>query len=622
MDKIKSNLIKIYFVCCITVTWFFKNLYFINELGLSPHKKYILITSTAFALLLASIFFVKKSKISTIIIIFLYFSLSLLLYADVLYERYYDAILSFDLIGQAGQVNDVIDSVFSLMYLSDIWYWIDLPLIIILILFFYKKMEKEKKSITLSLLMLLLGLVSIILITIIPLERNYSDQYKVALTGIVSAHLYGLFDNNMNKDETGTQDQLEIVKKIRDRMKENNNKRLSSEFFGKYKGKNLIVVQAESLNEFPINLIINNQEITPNLNELVKSSNYYPNTYLQIGRGNTSDAEFVANNSIYPMAKQGIYKTYPLNNYLSLANILGEYGYFTNAVHGNTADFWNRQQAYEKLGFQEFYHIDHEDIEKDELIGLGISDESMFRQMLSLLDGQNKPFYSFIVTLSVHRPFELPEEYQKLDLGDLDNTNTANYLESVNYFDRSLGVFIEGLKESGLWEDTIFVLYGDHYGLLPNNKGELESLFNIPFDQKERFKIPLIIHHPGQQEGIVNEVVTSQMDIYPTLSTILGIEEPLVQFGESLYEKKDGFVGFAYETTKYSYYSDTYDYVASHEGTFEAGKCINNITDKETDVEECFPMYINLKSDIEYSDYILRNDSIRDITKESFLDEK
>ncbi|WLR55521.1 sulfatase-like hydrolase/transferase [Mesobacillus subterraneus] len=106
-------------------------------------------------------------------------------------------------------------------------------------------------------------------------------------------------------------------------------------------------------------------------------------------------------------------------------------------------------------------------------------------------------FYNFIVTLTNHRPFGLPEEYQYLDLPErFDDTATGHYLQSVYYFDQALGKFIEDLKAEGIREDRIFVVYGDHYGPIPKDKKEIQKLLDVTFNEKERFRVPLIIHPP------------------------------------------------------------------------------------------------------------------------------
>lgn len=567
--------------------------------------------------MLTSLLVLRKSKFYSFIAGLLYLALSMLFYGDVLYERYYDAILHIEMAGQANQLGDVAGSVISLIYASDFIYWIDIPFVLFFFYWFNRKVAEERKSM-LSSLFMVTGIAMLLFTAFFPLKSSFSDQYMVSLTGVLPAHIYSeghsLFADTLAEEPVSvTSAQLT---EIRSEFEKNQMLQKTSPYYGQFKDKNIIMVQAESLNTFPIGLEVEGQEITPNLNKLISGSHYYPNAYLQIGRGNTSDAEFVANNSLYPMSPEGIYKGFPQNNYLSLANILKKRGYQTSASHGNSPEFWNRQAAYEKQGYEEFYHANHPSIKKDDVIGMGISDASMFSQMIDEYKQSEKPFYSFIITLSLHRPFEMPDPYEFLYLSEkLEGTSTGNYLQSVSYFDKAVGKFIEDLKKENLWDNTIFVLYGDHYGLLPKNQNELKELLGIKFGEKEQFNVPLIIHHPGQVKGFVSTKVTSQMDIYPTISSLLGIDEPLAQFGKPLDIDQEGFVGFAYETTRYTFYSDRYDYHASHKGTFDSGTCIDNRTGQKANIEACRPGYNKLMKDIETSQFLLENNLINDIFK-------
>ncbi|MCP3740131.1 LTA synthase family protein [Rossellomorea sp. BNER] len=612
-NSIKNKISFILIIIFISLAWLSKNLFFINELGLDPNLSTILFSAIAASLIIFSFVISKPNKIKITITLIIYIFISFILYADVVYERYYDAILDIDLLGQANQVGDVFDSVISLMYPADILYWLDIPFLLI-IMAIHLKINRGYKSRILPYSLLTVGVGIILLLSFTQLKPNYSDQYKVSLVGIIPTHIYDVSESlktSLDKAVVANSKLDFKLSKIQEQFSINQELQKTSPNFGQFKGKNLIIVQAESLNEFVIGLRVDGKEITPFLNDLVNTSYYYPNIYLQIGRGNTSDAEFVVNNSIYPMSEKGVYQKYPNNNYLSLANVLKEEGYETFATHGNNSDFWNRNEAYNNQGFDTFYHIDHPDINNNEIIGMGISDESIFNQMILKYNEMNKPFYNFIVTLTNHRPFELPEEHIMIELPkEFKGTSTGNYLESVNYFDNALGNFILKLKENNLWEDTIFIVYGDHYGPLPKDKEEIKRLLDVTFDEKERFNIPLVIHHPKQKEGVLNEMIGSQMDIYPTVSQLMGITRPLVQLGKPLDIAHQQLVGFAYETTPYSFYSTTYDYVASHTGVFEDGECIKNDTKKVVNIEYCKKNYNKVFKDIELSRYLLENNMI------------
>ncbi|MGG3912740.1 LTA synthase family protein [Rossellomorea vietnamensis] len=597
----------------ISLFWFAKNILFVHALSLETNILYVGTSSIGVGLIVGSMVAYKTSPFKMMISLLIYCILTFILYADVVYERYYDAILDFKTLSQTNQAGDVYDSIISLIYLTDLWYWLDIPLLLVALILLNKR-HSLKKLKYLPPLLFLTGVAIIIFLSFTTLKPAYSDQYKVATAGVIPAHVYNAYTSIKPVEEPVVVASSQAVDEpvtIQEKFSFKQKLQKNAPNFGKYKGKNLIIVQAESLNEFVINLKVDGEEVTPVMNELLDTSNYYPNTYLQIGRGNTSDAEFVVNNSIYPMSDNGVYQRYPKNNFLSLANVLKEEGYETSATHGNKPDFWNRKAAYPNQGFDTFYHMDHKSIKQDEMIGMGISDESMFHQMVEQYKGMKKPFYNFIVSLTTHRPFELPTEYRKLDLPDhIKDTPTGNYLESVYYFDQALGSFITDLKANHLWDDTIFIVYGDHYGPVPKDAEEIKEFLDIDFDEEERFNIPLIIHHPDQKKAVRNEVIASQMDIYPTISQLMGITKPLVQFGTSLELDQPRYVGFYYETTPYSFYSKDYDYIASHTGVFEDGKCIRKTSGNSVNINYCQDDYKQLYSDVQLSRYLLEHNMI------------
>src|SRR5690606_37720784 len=115
-------------------------------------------------------------------------------------------------------------------------------------------------------------------------------------------------------------------------------------YFGAAKGKNLIVIQLEAFQNFVIGLSVLDQEITPNLNRLKSSSFYFPYFYQQIGEGNTSDAEFISNTSLYPLGSPAMSKLVGGKTVESLPRILSSYGYETMTMHVNDVSFWQRDE--------------------------------------------------------------------------------------------------------------------------------------------------------------------------------------------------------------------------------------------------------------------------------------
>lgn len=334
-------------------------------------------------------------------------------------------------------------------------------------------------------------------------------------------------------------------------------------FFGSEKGKNLIMVQLEATQNFVIGLTINGQEITPVMNGLVKESFYFPQVFQQIGQGNTSDAEFMSNTSIYPTATVAMSKGYSDKDLPSLPKLLGSQGYTTMTLHPNDVTFWDRDKLYPALGFSTYY--DKPFFTNDHFNNFGASDEELYRVGLEKVkeaSAAGKPFYAQFVSLSSHHPFEIPKEKQELSLPeDVTGTQLGNYLQAVHYTDKALGKLIQGLKDQGLWENTVLVLYGDHFGLQPNENApaDVSKKLGINYHpQITRFNIPLIIHAPGQ-EGKKVERTGGQVDILPTVANLLGLswsEDEFVPFGRDLLNSVRNVVGMRYYLPTGSFYND------------------------------------------------------------------
>jgi lipoteichoic acid synthase len=318
-------------------------------------------------------------------------------------------------------------------------------------------------------------------------------------------------------------------------------------------GCNIILVQLESTESFLVGLEINQQQITPNLNRLCKESMYFPYFYSQIGQGNTSDAEFITNTSLYPRARGGIATDFIGIKYPSLPRLLKQNGYVALTFHPNVVTFWNRDNLYPCLGFDQYY--DREFYQNEDRLGpWGSSDEVLFKKALpELLELQAKgqKFYASLITLTNHHPFKLPDERKRIKLpSELEGTLLGNYLYSVNYQDYALGRFIEDLKASKLWDKSLLVVFGDHYGFTkamdPQLQKDFLALLGREHDAIDRLHVPLLIRVPGLKPQVI-ENVGGQIDILPTLANLLGISlsDQLV-FGQDLLNYKQNLLGFRF----------------------------------------------------------------------------
>ncbi|WP_217594645.1 LTA synthase family protein [Cohnella sp. GbtcB17] len=351
--------------------------------------------------------------------------------------------------------------------------------------------------------------------------------------------------------------------------------------FGEASGSNLIVLQLEAFQNFPLHLKVGGLEVTPVLNKLADESYYFPRVYQQIGQGNTSDAEFMANTSIYPTAKIAMSTGYGDRALPSLPRLLQREGYKAFTFHVNDVKFWDRNRLYPALHFDQYF--DKPYYENDRFNEFGASDEELYRfglEELTKTSAAGTPFYAQFVTASSHFPFKVPKDRQRLQVPDaLEGTQLGDYLIAANYTDYAIGQLIEGLKKEGLWERTTLAVYGDHYGLQPddNDPKWVSDVLGIKYDSRiSRMNIPFIVHTPGQPSGKRVDQVGGQLDMMPTIANLLG-KKPrdagIVAFGHDLLNIDRNVVGSRYYLPTGSFFNDDVLYVP---GTgFEDGKAVS-----------------------------------------------
>lgn len=320
-----------------------------------------------------------------------------------------------------------------------------------------------------------------------------------------------------------------------------------SEWFGIAKGRNVFVLQIEALQNFVIGAIYEGQVLTPNLNALLDTDTlYFPNYYYQIGGGNTADAEFTVNNSLFAPESQAAYVEYTNNHYHGLPWLLKDNGYSgAHVFHNYKKEFWNREIAYPAQGFDSFVAL--EDLEQNDPFPMGISDRELFRQTLDDLLSYEEPFYTFYITVSSHHPYAIPEKDRAIVLKPEDEgTLFGQYIQAVNYVDTVLGEWLELLKENGLYDNSIFVLYGDHYALTNTDHqiaGQVSSLLGRSYTIYDVFNVPLLMHIPGSGVTKTIETAGGHIDTLPTLLCLLGINDvQTVMFGQNLLTATEGFV--------------------------------------------------------------------------------
>jgi len=532
--------------------------------------------SVLFIIVSLVLFIFNKKRLIAIFV--LNFLLTVLLIADTNFFRYYYNLITIPLIFQFNprMLSSVDQSIVSLFQAKDIIYIIDLPFMLSALLKLHKKGIKSirfpvrfLKSVgtLLVALVVVLGISSISNIA----SFAYSNNYSAKSLGVFFSHFYNtklFIEENVLEDEILLEKEKAMVASYFDDIKiQEDTPSVQSKYQGIAKDKNLIIVQMEAMQQFVIGKKINGKEITPNLNKLIKESLYFNNIYYQVSGGNTSDAEFVTNNSLYPLSEGSVYHRYPENTYHSLPSILKQKGYSTYALHAFDKTFWNREEMYKALQFDTF--LSSEDYVMDDFAGWSgeaLSDKSFFRQSLEKID-TSKPFYSFFITLSNHHPFSYFENFD-FDVGEFQGTYIGNYLKAANYADSCIGGFIDSLKAKGLYDNSLLVFYGDHSAVPKLENESFMQFLGMEYNDLDWAKlqrVPLIIHYPGQQNGDLITTTGGQIDILPTVANLMAFDVPYALGTDLINTQKNYAIlrNGSVITDKYIYFNDVrelYDY--------------------------------------------------------------
>ncbi|OEH92862.1 hypothetical protein BFG57_01755 [Bacillus solimangrovi] len=566
---------------------------------LSPLSSVLVLT-----LITVSIF--RKNKKRGLFI--MYVTSTILLFANVVYYRFFEDFITVPILFQFKNFGDLGGSAKGLMEPYDILMFID----VVVYYYFLKKdrqptLQKHNRKLIATFAALLL-LVNVGLAEKERpqlLTRTFDREMLVKFLGVYNYHVYDLAVHSKASAQrtfAESSDLTEVENYIQRDIKQ------PSELFGVAEGKNVIMVSMESLQNFVINYELNGEEVTPFLNDLIGDSFYFNNFYHQTGQGKTSDSEFLVDNSLYPLSRGAVFTTNASNEYNAMPEILQDNGYTTASFHGNNKSFWNRDIMYQSLGYDYFFSERYYDIKEEESINYGLKDKPFFRQSIPMMQELEQPFHSKFITLTNHYPYLLDEEDEMIAPHTTGNKTVDRYFQTVRYFDDALRDFFEQLKANGLYENSIFVLYGDHYGISQNHNRAMSEVIGkeiTPFEHIQLQKVPLLIHIPGM-EGKTMETVSGQIDLKPTILHLLGIEqENDIQFGADLFAtNRDDFVVLrdgSFITDEYVYTKET---------------CYDKTTGQPTEDSLCEPAKEKAQLDLNLSDKVVQSDLLRFLDSE------
>lgn len=554
--------------------------------------------SSALFILAFSFFFGKRIRGRWVLLVS--FLSTMLLYADLLYYRFYIDFITIPVITQLPSVGGVGRSTAALMNPFDIFLFVDL----IFLVWWLKAgtwtetrvTKKHKWSVVVVAVLLLAANVGLVKIENPNLFKAFYNRKSIVKAfGAFNYHAYDILAQIKPVADRALASNSDLDKI--ERYVHHNEVPSNPDTFGIAKNKNIILVSLESTQNFVINRKLNGQEITPFLNKLVKHSYYFDNFYHQTEQGKTSDAEFLIDNSLYPLPSGSVFVRYPGNKYEALPKILKKQGYYSAVFHGNVRTFWNRDKMYPALGYDHFYSQRDYHVTDQNSINYGLKDIPFVQQSMKYVKKLPQPFYAKFLLLSNHFPFLIDPKDQMIQPPNTDFPLVNRYFMTVRYEDEAVKELFHRLKKSGLYDNSIIVLYGDHYGISEAYEPGLEQVFGKQFTEVERERlqqVPLIIHVPGQK-GKTIHTVGGEIDIRPTLLHLLGIKTgDYIHFGHDLLSKqREDFVIFR----DGSFVTKNYMWLGN--------QCYRKSDSRKVQREKCEPWFDRRSEELNLSDKIL-----------------
>lgn len=470
--------------------------------------------------------------------------------AVTIFYKYFGVIPTYHALKQVGQVSEVKGSVFSLMHASFLFLFTDIGLFLIAILASraFRKWGKARsvreRGVFVSITLILSFALSFAGIWFNKDIINELRQAEVMdiLNYQVYATVASVQDVSIDPKEV-TQDSIDQIKLVQTPGL------ADPQYWAQAKGKNVIIIQMEAFQNFLIDMKLDGQEVTPNMNKLVRDSYYFPNFFQQVGQGNTSDSEFVVNTSFYVPKYDAATMVYANKQLPSMPKTFAANGYQTATFHTNDVLFWNRNNLYKALGWQKYYDDDF--FGESDIVAFGSSDEVLYDKTadeLLKMQQSGKPFYTQILSMSGHHPFNLPKQKYNITLPErFENTLVGNYIRAENYADKALGQFVDKLKKNGVWDNSVVILYGDHLGLpkytlTSQEKDLMKEIYDRDYDVQDMLNIPLIISVPGASHEVFQQV-GGQSDLFPTIANLVGISlKDHVHFGQDLLNNSSNFL--------------------------------------------------------------------------------
>lgn len=454
--------------------------------------------------------------------------------ADVVYLRFFGDILSAGALAAAGQTDDVRASVLSLFEARDLWLLVDLVPGAVLAAAAVRlerwRTPARRWPAAVVLLALAAAAAAVGWARSRPdegvLRQVFRNVFVAREVGVLNFHGLDLGRVLVGRvwRRPPTDAEVErIAAWFRERV---GDRAGTGPAFGRARGRNLLMLQVESLQGFVVGFRVGGVEVTPTLNRLAAEGLHFTAVADQTDEGRSSDSELATQASLLPLPVGAAAFRHGVNDFTGLAEILGGLGYHSVSAVPFEGSFWNRRVTHRAYGFSTSLFDDA--FAPGAVIGWGLNDRDFLGQMAPRLEALPRPFCALLITLSLHHPYAgFPDRFKELEVGRFEGTAFGNYLHTMRFFDRALGQLLERLEGSGLAGDTVLALWGDHDAGLGWER-EMADALGVRWHEPDWYlteRVPLVVRVPGAGE-LRGEVAlpAGQADVAPTLLALLGVD--------------------------------------------------------------------------------------------------
>lgn len=430
---------------------------------------------------------------------------------------------------------------------------------------------------------------------------------KSTMVEAPSKVIYTAFENN-GKDNSNTESKREIDDTILDEIIKNEknttlnninnyikNKDITdyNSHTGMFEGKNVIVIMMESTND-----IIINKDLYPNFYKLYSEGISFKNNYSPRNSCATGNNEFSGMTGLYTIQNNCTANVFSNNTYFtSIFNIFKNAGYRATSMHDYTEQYYVRNIIHKNLGSEAYYNANDLNIKYYNEYKNWASDEDFMNAAMdiTLNDTSDKPFMLWLTTVSGHQPYKVSsvegDKYLSITEGTDYSMEVRRYMSKLKTFDNGLGILLDKLKASGKLDDTVIVMYGDHYPYGLKNK-DISSVLTYDLDDYEVERVPMVIYNSTIKSEVV-EKYSSYINLTPTLANLFNLDyDPRYYMGTDVFSDDYlNMVAFADGSWKnadvyYNASSGSIKYYTSNEYTTDELIRINNIVTNRMQISE------------------------------------